>query len=220
MDNRRFEEIILKLGDQLPSPCFLTFEKAIEENLQILDKVQKDAKCKILLALKAYSMFATFPQLREHLAGICASGLYEAKLGFEEFQKEVHVYSPAYTDNEFDQLLEIADYIVLNSYTQYHHFASRIENTRKKIHYGFRINPEYSEVETLIYNPCVPGSRFGILAKDMGKLPSKIDGLHFHALCQQNSDSLKNVLSHVEAKFEKWIQQVKWVNFGGGHHQN
>jgi carboxynorspermidine decarboxylase len=212
---KRFEGLSLA---QVPSPCYVFDELAIEENCQILDKVQRRTGCKILLALKGLSVFSLFPIIRKYLHGTCASGLYEARLGKEKFGKEVHVFAPAYNDNEFAQLLQISDHIVFNSLDQWERLRPLVEKSRRKISCGIRINPEYSEITTNLWNPCARYSRFGVKASDFHSVPEGIDGLHFHALCEQNSDTLERVLAVIEKKFGNHLSKVKWVNFGGGHH--
>jgi len=211
----RFERISLA---QIPSPCYVIDELAIEENCQILDKVQKLTGCKILLALKGLAVFSLFPTIRKYLHGTCASGLYEARLGKEKFGKELHVFAPAYDDQEFAQLLKISDHIVFNSLSQWERLRPLVEKNRRKISCGIRINPEYSEITTGLWNPCARYSRFGVKASDFHHIPEGIEGLHFHALCGQNSDSLERLLAVIEKKFGNHLSKVKWVNFGGGHH--
>jgi len=211
----RFEGLSLA---RVPSPCYVIDELAIEENCQILDKVQKRTGCKILLALKGFSVFSLFPLIRKYLHGTCASGLFEARLGKEKFGKEVHVFAPAYDDREFAQLLKISDHIVFNSLSQWERLRPLVGKSRRKISCGIRINPEYSEITTGLWNPCARYSRFGVKASDFHNIPEGIEGLHFHALCGQNSDTLERVLAVIEKKFGKYLSQAKWVNFGGGHH--
>jgi len=203
----------------IKTPCYVVDKALLQRNLDILDDVQKRTGCEILLALKGFSMYSTFEQIGKHLAGITASSLNEARLGHEEMGKQVHIYAPAYRDDEFDDILEMCDHIVFNSFAQYDKFKSHIKNTDKDIEIGIRINPEYSEIETDIYNPCFTNSRLGTVLSqfDESKL-NDIDGLHFHAMCEQNSDILSRILDVVEAKFGKYLHHMKWVNFGGGHH--
>ncbi len=215
MDNTRIQEI---LASNVLSPSYIVDEVALEYNLQILDSVQKKTGCKILLALKGFAMFSTFPQVRQYLTGVCASGLYEARLGREEFGKEVHVFAPAYGKDEFKQLLPIADHIVFNSFAQWDQFRPLVQKAKKKVSCGIRINPEYSEIEVQLYNPCAKYSRFGVKAEDFKQVPEGIEGIHFHTMCEQNSDVLERTLVVIEKKFGKFLSQVKWVNFGGGHH--
>ena len=211
----RFERISL---DNVPSPCYIIDELALEKNCKILGEVQKRTGCKILLALKGFSVFSMFPMIRKYLHGTCASGLYEARLGKEKFGKEVHVFAPAYDDREFSQLLKISDHIVFNSIGQWERLRPLVEKSRRKISCGIRVNPEYSEIKLDIWNACARYGRFGVKASDFHSVPEGIEGLHFHALCEQNSDTLERVLAVIEKKFGNHLSKVKWVNFGGGHH--
>lgn len=210
----RYEGLDLK---QLPSPCYIIDELAIERNCQTLDRVQRLSGCKALLAIKGFAVHSLFPIISEHLQGTCASGLYEARLGKEEFGKEVHVYSPAYDDVEFGRLLEISDHIVFNSLPQWDRFRPRVERSGRRVSCGIRINPEYSEISTELWDPCARYSRFGVRAEDLRSIPDGIEGLHFHALSQSNSDTLERLLKVVERNFGDHLSKVKWVNFGGGH---
>jgi len=203
----------------IKTPCYVVDKALLQRNLDILDDVQKRTGCEILLALKGFSMYSTFEQIGKHLAGITASSLNEARLGHEEMGKQVHIYAPAYRDDEFDDILEMCDHIVFNSFAQYDKFKSHIKNTDKDIEIGIRINPEYSEIDTDIYNPCFTNSRLGtVLSQFDGNKLDGVDGLHFHAMCEQNSDTLSRILDVVEEKFGKYLHHMKWVNFGGGHH--
>ena len=201
---------------KIPTPCFVVDESALEENGRILAKVRHEADCKILLALKGFAMFSLFSILRKYLDGVCASSPHEARLGREEFQKEVHVFAPAYKDEDLDDLMTLSNHIVFNSFTQWEKYKNKIPSS---ISCGLRINPGYSEAEPLIYNPCAPYSRLGIPLDvfEKGNL-SGISGLHFHTHCEQNSDALERTLNVVEEKFGKYIKGMKWINFGGGHH--
>lgn len=200
----------------VPSPCYVIDEQAIEENCQILDRVQKLTGCKILMALKGFTLPDLFPMISRYLHGTCASGLYEARLGKDKFGKEVHVFAPAYDDREFGELLQISDHIVFNSVAQWERFQTIVEENSRKISCGIRINPEYSKISTDLWNPCARYSRFGVKAEDLRSVPDGIEGLHVHALCQQNSDSLERLVAVIEEKFGRHLSQVKWVNFGGG----
>ena len=215
MDNQRIQAL---LAGDVPSPSYIVDEVALEHNLQILDRVQKQTGCKILLALKGFAMFSTFPLVRQYLAGICASGLFEARLGREEFGKEVHVFAPAYGESEFKLILPLADHIVFNSVAQWNLFRPLVQKAKRAVSCGIRINPEYSEIDVPLYNPCARYSRFGVKAGDFTRVPEGIEGLHFHTMCEQNSDVLERTLAVVEKRFGKILSQVKWVNFGGGHH--
>ena len=200
------------------TPYFLVDETRLTHNLEILRDVQERAGCKILLAQKAFSMFAVYPLLRQYLAGSTASGLYEARLGHEEFGGETHVFSPAYREDEWDELLQYADDIVFNSPAQVRRFAPRARAAGKSC--GLRLNPEHSTQEGhAIYDPCSPGSRLGTtLAQFDESILPLLDGLHFHTLCEQNSDALEETVAAVEEKFGCWLSQMKWLNLGGGHH--
>lgn len=203
---------------EMRTPYFLVDETRLTHNLEILRDVQERAGCKILLAQKAFSMFAVYPLLRQYLAGSTASGLYEARLGHEEFGGETHVFSPAYREDEWDELLQYADDIVFNSPAQVRRFAPRARAAGKSC--GLRLNPEHSTQEGhAIYDPCSPGSRLGTtLAQFDESILPLLDGLHFHTLCEQNSDALEETVAAVEEKFGRWLPQMKWLNLGGGHH--
>ncbi|MGN0537487.1 MAG: carboxynorspermidine decarboxylase [Acutalibacteraceae bacterium] len=203
---------------KLPTPCYVIDEKALIHNLEILQDVQKRTGCKILLAQKAFSAYKTYPLIKKYLAGTTASGVYEARLGFEEMGTEVHAFAPAFSDKDFEELTHYCDHIVFNSFSQWKHFKSTALK-HQNIEYGLRINPEYSEIETDIYNPCFANSRMGVtLAQFDETALDGLSGLHFHTMCEQNSDTLKRTLVHVEEKFGKYLYNMKWLNFGGGHH--
>lgn len=200
------------------TPCFVVDEKRLTDNLEILKDVSERAGCKILLAQKAFSMFYAYPLISKYLAGTTASGLYEARLGKEKFGGETHVFSPAYREDEFEEILKYADDIVFNSPKQVKKYAQKAKNLGKSV--GLRVNPECSTQEGhAIYDPCSPGSRLGTTLKNFDEsiLPF-LDGLHFHTLCEQNSDDLETTAKAFEDKFGKYLKGMKWVNFGGGHH--
>ena len=203
-----------------PTPCYVVDERLLIKNLELLHSVQERTGCSILLALKGFSMFSVFPLAGQYLKGITSSSLFEARLGYEEMGKEVHVYAPAYQDEEFDELLTYCDHIVFNSFAQWRHFKDKVKKVQgKKIECGIRINPEYSEIETPIYNPCYQNSRLGVtLANFHPDELEGIDGLHFHTMCEQNSDTLERTIKVVDEKFGPHIRQMKWINLGGGHH--
>jgi carboxyaminopropylagmatine decarboxylase len=207
---------------QLETPCFVTDLGALEANLQILDDVQKRAGCTILLALKGFAQWSTFPLVRKYLAGATSSSVAEARLAREELGGEVHAYAPAYSDGEMAELLTLADHIVLNSPNQWRRHRAAIEHARKQgkhISAGLRVNHEHQEVEVALYDPAGPCSRLGTTRANVTKQDlDGIDGLHFHTLCQVNSDALERALAAFEDKFGDFIPQMKWVNFGGGHH--
>ena len=204
----------------LPTPCYVTDERLLVKNLEILKSVQDRTDCKILLAQKAFSMYSTYPLISKYLAGTTASGLFEAKLGKEEMPDgETHVYAPAYSEKDFAEIVTVADHIVFNSFAQYEKYYPTVQNSGRKIEVGIRINPEYSEIETDIYNPCFKNSRLGtILAEFPETLPEGISGLHFHTMCEQGADVLERTIAVVEEKFGKYLYNLKWLNFGGGHH--
>lgn len=205
--------------DGLPTPCYVVEEALLKRNLEILRRVKQESGCKILLAQKSFSMFRLYPLIGEYLDGTTASGLYEAKLGKEEMQGETHIYAPAYKPEEFDEIAKICDHIVFNSFRQWQQFRPRVQASGRHISCGIRINPEYSEIETDIYNPCFAGSRLGTTLSQFDEsLLEGIDGLHFHTMCEQNSDTLWRTVQVVDEKFGCYLKQMKWVNFGGGHH--
>jgi len=200
----------------LPSPCFVCEEDKLENNLQVLNSIQKKADVTILLALKGFAMYSTFDICKKYLKGCCASGLNEAILAKEEFGGEIHTYSPAFKPNEFEKISQISNHIVFNSFSQLELYKNQIKS---KNSIGLRINPECSTVDVDLYNPCGLNSRLGITKKEFREvLPSIIDGFHFHALCEQNVDALKLVLEKFERNFKHFFKELKWINFGGGHH--
>ena len=204
---------------KLTTPCYVVDETSLKQNLEILSSVIKRTGCKILLAQKAFSMFASYPLISRYLQGTTASSLFEAKLGREEFGKETHVFSPAYKESDFDQLIQLCDHIVFNTPSQWKKYKSKVKNAKRHISCGIRINPEYSEIDTDIYNPCYSNSRLGTtLANLKAEDLDGIEGLHFHTMCEQNSDVLERTIRVVEEKFGKYFYNLKWINFGGGHH--
>lgn len=200
------------------TPIFIISEERLIKNLEILKRVMDDTGCKILLAQKAYSIYQTYPLISKYLCGTTASGIYEARLGKEKFGGETHIYSPAYDYTKFDNVLAYADHVVFNSVGQVQRFARSVKSAGKSA--GLRVNPEFSTQEGhAIYDPCAPGSRLGCtLAEFDEEILPLIDGLHFHTLCEQNSDDLEKTANAFEEKFGKYLYDMKWVNFGGGHH--
>ncbi len=202
---------------QVPSPCYVLEESRLIRNLELLKKIEDSANVKIICALKGYSMWSTFPLVGKYLAGATASSLNEAKLAREEMGKEVHVFAPVYRDSEIDEILSLANHVTFNSFSQWMRFKER--TLARRVSPGIRVNPEFSTVETDLYNPCGRFSRLGVTRKEFRpELLDGIEGLHFHALCEQNADALEAVLRNFEERFGEWIPQMKWVNFGGGHH--
>lgn len=202
-----------------PTPCYIVDERLLKRNLEVLNTVQERTGCKILLALKGFSMHAVFPLVGQYLKGITASSLFEARLGYEKMGKEVHIYAPAYVDEEFDDIIKYCDHIVFNSFSQWNRFKQYVKNSPKKIECGIRVNPEYSEIQVPIYNPCYENSRLGVtLANFKPDELEGIDGIHFHTLCEQNSDTLERTIKVVDEKFGPYIAKMKWLNMGGGHH--
>ena len=208
--------------NELPTPCYVIQEEQLRQNLEILKGVMDRTGCKILLAQKAFSMYEVYPLIAQYLSGTTASGLYEARLGAEEmgipFGKETHIFSPAYKEEEFDEILTYCDHIVFNSFEQLERFGKRAAEAGKSV--GLRINPQYSTQEGHeIYDPCATGSRLGVtIEKFRPELLGYVDGLHFHTLCEQDAQPLHDTLKEVERQFGEWLPKMKWLNFGGGHH--
>lgn len=201
----------------IDSPYYIVDLGLLRRNLEVLRRVQTETNAKILLALKGFAMWSVFPIIREYLVGVTSSSVHEARLGREEFGGEVHAYAPAYTERDIDELCELADHVVLNSVTQLAKYGPKLKAAGVEI--GLRVNPEHREVEVELYDPCSPGSRLGAKRASIeGADLSLLDGLHFHNLCQKNSDALERTLAAVEEKFGDLIPRMKWVNFGGGHH--
>ncbi len=202
--------------DKLPSPSFVCEQDLLEKNLKLLKKIQDEADVNILLALKGFALYSTFDLCKKYLKGCCASGLHEAILAREEFGGEVHTYSPAFKDEEIDEIIELSNHLVFNSFNQLNQFKSKAFG---KTSIGLRINPEYSSVEVDLYNPCAINSRLGITKENFQEDNLEgVEGLHFHALCEQNVDALEGALEAFEKNFSQYFSQLKWVNFGGGHH--
>lgn len=207
------------ITDQVETPCYLISEDAVRRNCQILASVQERTGAKILLALKAFALPAVFPLIREYLHGVCASGPIEAQLGREEFGREVHTYAPAYTGAQMERVVRFSDHILFNSIHQWHLHREAVAASGRNIQVGLRVNPGHAEVEVDLYNPCLPGSRFGVSPADLDGVDlTGISGLHFHALCEQGADVLERVLTSFEQRFGDYIGQMQWINFGGGHH--
>jgi len=202
--------------NNLQTPLYILEEKKLQENLELLDQVQKQSGAKILLALKGFAFQASFDMVGTYLQGCCASGLHEAKLAHEVMQKEVHTYTPAFKEEEIEEIISLSHHLVFNSFKQWQKFKSKALG---KVSCGLRVNPEVSAAPTDLYNPCAAFSRLGITKKEFREdLLEGIEGLHFHALCEEDADALETVLKSFEEKFGHIIPQMKWINFGGGHH--
>jgi carboxynorspermidine decarboxylase len=203
---------------KIPSPAFVLDEKLLRKNLELIDWVQKEAGIEIILAFKGFAMWSAFPVVRQYLKGATASSLNEARLCFDEMKTRAHVYSPVYFENEFDELLSYTSHMVFNSVSQFNKYYGKTQQAGHPISCGIRVNPEYSDVETDLYNPSAAGSRLGVGSEEFpDELPEGIEGIHFHVLCESDSFSLEKVLQNLEQKFGKYLYQVKWVNMGGGH---
>ena len=201
--------------DQIPSPCYVMEETLLRRNLELIRSVAQRADVEIILAFKAFALWKSFPIFREYISHTTASSLFEARLAKEEFGSKAHTYSPAYTEEEFEEIVACSNHITFNSLSQYERFAKQVQG---RASVGLRVNPEYSEIETELYNPCAPGSRFGILAQDLpAQLPADVEGFHIHCHCESGSDVFARTLTHIEEKFSKWFPQLQWINFGGGH---
>jgi carboxynorspermidine decarboxylase len=203
----------------LPSPCWLLEEEKLIANLELISTVKQKSGAKVLLALKGYALWKSFPLLQPYLDGCCASGLHEAKLAYETFSKEVHTYSPAFKEEEIKEIATVSHHMVFNSPLQFHRFSQKAKEINPALSLGLRVNPEYSQAPKEIYNPCGLYSRLGTTLENMdASIIELCDGLHFHALCEQDANALENVLQNFEKKFGKYIKKMKWINFGGGHH--
>ena len=221
---------------KLPSPCYVLEERLLRRNLSLISGVAEKAGVEIILAFKAYALWKTFPIFREYIRHTTASSVSEARLALEEFGSPAHTYSPAYTDQNFGEILRCSSHITFNSLSQYERFWPRVKEWNAghpaggsegagrtagegvRVSCGIRVNPEYSEIETALYNPCAPGSRFGVLADDLPEqLPEGIEGMHCHCHCEDDSYTLERTLEHLEDRFGRWFGQLKWLNLGGGH---
>lgn len=204
--------------NKIPSPCYVMEEDLLRKNLELIKEVKDRAGVEIILAFKSFAMWKSFPIFREYIDSSTASSVYEARLALEEFGNKAHTYSPAYTEADFPTIMKCSSHITFNSFSQFERFYPMVKADNSGISCGIRINPEYSEVETELYNPCAPGTRFGIthdLLPDL--LPEGIDGFHCHTHCESSSYDLEKTLIHIEEKFSKWFSQIKWLNLGGGH---
>ena len=197
------------------TPIYIIEEERLRRNLQLIADVARRADVEIILAFKAFALWKTFPIFREYIGSTTASSLSEARLAFEEFGRKAHTYSPAYTDWEFDEIVRCSSHLTFNSLSQYERLHGRVG---EEVSIGLRVNPEYSEVGTALYNPCAPGTRFGVTADKLPEqLPIDIEGFHCHCHCESGADVLERTLVHIEEKFSRWFPQLKWLNLGGGH---
>lgn len=203
--------------NKIPSPCYVLDEELLRKNLETIRYVLDTAEIEIILAFKGFAMWSAFPIVREYITGATASSAYEARLAVEEMKSLAHTYSPVYREADFNEVMEYSSHITFNSVNQLNRFLPKIKAFKRTISVGLRVNPEYSEVGTALYNPCSPGSRLGVLTENLEELPEGVDGLHFHALCESDAENLEQTLVEFEKRFSKLIHKVKWVNMGGGH---
>ena len=203
---------------EISVPTYILEEEALRRNLTLISHVAKESGAEIILAFKAYALWKTFPIFREYISSTTASSLNEARLGFEEFGAPTHTYSPAYLDSEIEAIARCSSHLTFNSLTQFERLHGAALSANSNLSIGLRVNPEYSEVGTELYNPCAPGSRFGVTSiKLPDVLPSAIEGFHCHCHCESGADVFERTLVHIEEKFSRWFPQLKWINFGGGH---
>ena len=199
----------------MSTPIYIIEEQKLRRNLSLIASVAKRADVEIILAFKAFALWKTFPIFREYINSTTASSLSEARLAYDKFGAKAHTFSPAYTDDEIDEIVSCSSHLTFNSLSQYERLHNRVVG---KASIGLRVNPEYSEVETLLYNPCAPGTRFGVSADKLPEqLPADIEGFHCHCHCESGADVLERTLVHIEEKFSRWFPQLKWLNLGGGH---
>ena len=210
--------INLDTFEEVRSPMYIVEEAKLRRNLQLIASVAKRADVEIILAFKAFALWKTFPIFKEYIRSTTSSSLSEAKLAFKEFGSRAHTYSPAYTDDEIGEIANCSSHLTFNSLTQYERYAKLAKERNEDLSFGLRVNPEYSEVETDLYNPCAPGTRFGLSAERLpSQLPADIEGFHCHCHCESGADVFARTLMHIESKFSGWFPALKWINFGGGH---
>ena len=203
---------------QVETPMYIVEENLLRANLSLIRDVAQRADVEIILAFKAFALWKTFPIVREYINSTTASSLSEARLAYEEFGAPAHTFSPAYTDSEIGQIAKCSSHLSFNSLSQYERMREKARNANAQLSFGLRVNPEYSEISTLLYNPCAPGTRFGVSADKLpAQLPSDIEGFHCHCHCESGADVFQRTLAHIEEKFAGWFPQLKWINFGGGH---
>ncbi len=204
--------------NQIKMPAYILEEEKLRRNLSLIKGVADEAGIEIILAFKAFALWKTFPIFREYINSTTASSLSEARLAYEEFGAPAHTFSPAYTDLEIEDIARMSSHLTFNSLSQYSRHHTKALETNSNLKLGIRVNPEYSEVGTDIYNPCAPGTRFGVLASQLPeRLPEDITGFHCHCHCESGADVFQRTLVHIEEKFSKWFDQLEWINFGGGH---
>lgn len=208
--------------NKIPSPCYVMEEELLRKNLSLIKKVKEEAGVNIILAFKAFALWKAFPIVKEYIPYSTASSIYEAQLAYEEMGSKAHTFSPAYTEADFPFIMKYSSHITFNSLSQFEHFYPQVKEQadggKAQISCGLRINPEYSDVETDLYNPCAPGSRLGIISELLGDtLPVGVEGLHFHTLCESSSYDLERTLTRIETKFSRFLPHIKWLNMGGGH---
>ena len=204
--------------NQIKMPAYILEEEKLRRNLSLIKGVADEAGIEIILAFKAFALWKTFPIFREYINSTTASSLSEARLAYEEFGAPAHTFSPAYTDLEIEDIARMSSHLTFNSLSQYSRHHTKAMETNSNLKLGIRVNPEYSEVGTDIYNPCAPGTRFGVLASQLPeRLPEDITGFHCHCHCESGADVFQRTLVHIEEKFSKWFDQLEWINFGGGH---
>ena len=204
--------------NEIHRPIYVLEEERLRRNLTLIQEVSREANVEVILAFKAYALWKTFPIFREYISSTTASSLSEAKLAYCEFGSKAHTFSPAYTDYEIEEIARCSSHLTFNSLSQYARYHEWARKVNPDVKLGLRVNPEYSEVETLLYNPCAPGTRFGVSADKLPEvLPSDIEGFHCHCHCESGADVFERTLAHIEEKFSKWFPQLRWINFGGGH---
>lgn len=204
--------------NQIKMPAYILEEEKLRRNLSLIKGIADEAGIEIILAFKAFALWKTFPIFREYINSTTASSLSEARLAYEEFGAPAHTFSPAYTDLEIEDIARMSSHLTFNSLSQYSRHHTKALETNSNLKLGVRVNPEYSEVGTDIYNPCAPGTRFGVLASQLPeRLPEDISGFHCHCHCESGADVFQRTLVHIEEKFSKWFDQLEWINFGGGH---
>ncbi len=221
MDSHRLlsDALLYPDGDRVPTPCFIIDKGALRTNLSLLREVQDRSGCKILLALKGFAAWSLAPLIREYLPGIAASSPHEARLGKEEFAGEVHTYSPAFSPEHFHEVVQYSDTILFNSFSQWQRHAAEVKASPRPIEVGIRVNPQHSEVQTALYDPCAPGSRLGVPRDQFrSELLDGVSGLHMHTLCELGADALERTIAAFEDQFSEFFPKLSWVNFGGGHH--